>query len=110
MAEVVARQPVAAPPWDALPDVEEAPGSVRPYLRIFGKFLISVGVGVLLFVAWTLWGTGLYTAGQQERLAYRPHRVRRTSTPGLGAGGRSSPGASRSHRPQEEVHEGSRSR
>ena len=37
-------------------------------LRIFGKFLISVGVGVLMFVAWTLWGTGLYTAQQQEAL------------------------------------------
>ncbi|MFP5351771.1 MAG: sortase [Actinomycetota bacterium] len=38
-------------------------------LRIFGKFLISVGVGVLLFVAWTLWGTGLYTSQQQTALA-----------------------------------------
>ncbi|MDP9067726.1 MAG: sortase [Actinomycetota bacterium] len=37
-------------------------------LRIFGKFLISVGVGVLLFVGWTLWGTGLYTQQQQEAL------------------------------------------
>lgn len=39
------------------------------YLRIFGKLLISVGVGVLLFVAWTLWGTGIYTAQQQQNLA-----------------------------------------
>lgn len=38
------------------------------WLRIFGKFLISVGVGVLLFVAWTLWGTGFYTSQQQDRL------------------------------------------
>lgn len=38
------------------------------WLRIFGKFLISVGVGVLLFVAWILWGTGIYTARQQDRL------------------------------------------
>lgn len=37
-------------------------------LRIFGKFLISVGVGVLLFVAWTLWGTGIYTNQQQAAL------------------------------------------
>ena len=37
-------------------------------LRIFGKFLISVGVGVLMFVGWTLWGTGLYTAQQQDAL------------------------------------------
>ena len=38
------------------------------WLRVLGKFLISVGVGVLLFVAWTLWGTGIYTAQQQARL------------------------------------------
>lgn len=37
-------------------------------LRIFGKLLISVGVGVLLFVGWTLWGTGLYTQQQQDAL------------------------------------------
>ncbi len=38
------------------------------FLRVFGKFLISVGVGVLLFVGWTLWGTGLYTQQQQDEL------------------------------------------
>ncbi|MFN2488936.1 MAG: sortase [Actinomycetota bacterium] len=38
-------------------------------LRNLGKLLISVGVGILLFVGWTLWGTGLYTARQQDRLA-----------------------------------------
>ena len=27
-----------------------------------------MGVGVLLFVGWTLWGTGLYTAREQDRL------------------------------------------
>ncbi|MGH2752471.1 MAG: sortase [Actinomycetota bacterium] len=37
-------------------------------LRTLGKFLISVGVGVLLFVAWTLWGTGLSTSRAQESL------------------------------------------
>lgn len=37
-------------------------------LHIFGKLLISVGVGVLLFVGWTLWGTGLYTEQQQNEL------------------------------------------
>jgi sortase A len=36
------------------------------FLRVFGKFLISVGVGILLFVGWTLWGTGLYTSHQQD--------------------------------------------
>lgn len=27
-----------------------------------------MGIGVLLFVGWTLWGTGLYTAREQDRL------------------------------------------
>lgn len=39
------------------------------WLRVAGKFLISVGVGFLLFVLWTLYGTGIYTARQQEQLA-----------------------------------------
>ena len=38
------------------------------WLRLLGKFLISVGVGVLLFVVWVLWGTGIYTSQQQDRL------------------------------------------
>jgi sortase A len=38
-------------------------------LGIVGKFLISVGLGILLFVAWTLWGTGLVTQRHQDRLA-----------------------------------------
>jgi sortase A len=37
-------------------------------LRFFGKLLISLGVGVLLFVLWTLYGTGLYTNRQQAAL------------------------------------------
>lgn len=39
------------------------------WLRVAGKFLISVGVGFLLFVVWTLYGTGIYTARQQRSLA-----------------------------------------
>lgn len=38
------------------------------YVRVLGKLLISLGFGVLLFVAWTLWGTGLYTSQQQDLL------------------------------------------
>jgi sortase A len=37
-------------------------------VRYLGKFLISVGCGVLLFVVWTLWGTGLITARHQSAL------------------------------------------
>ena len=38
-------------------------------IRTLGKFLISAGVGVLLFVAWVLYGTGLYTAGIQNEMS-----------------------------------------
>jgi sortase A len=38
------------------------------YVRIVGKLFISLGCGVLMFVAWTLWGTGLYTSQQQDLL------------------------------------------
>lgn len=37
-------------------------------VNYLGKFLISVGVGILMFVAWTLWGTGFYTEQQQALL------------------------------------------
>jgi len=37
-------------------------------LRTVGKLLISVGVGVLLFIAWTLWGTGISTDRAQAGL------------------------------------------
>lgn len=39
------------------------------WLHLIGKLLISVGVGFLLFVVWTLYGTGIYTARQQNQLA-----------------------------------------
>jgi sortase A len=39
------------------------------YLRVFGKSLISVGVGILMFVGLTLWCTVIYTHQQQGRLA-----------------------------------------
>lgn len=38
-------------------------------MAVVGKFLVSVGVGVLLFVGWTLWGTGLRERQAQDRLA-----------------------------------------
>lgn len=45
--------------------------TVMAFLRVFGKSLISIGFGVLLFVAWALWGTGFYTAKQQTRLEHQ---------------------------------------
>jgi sortase A len=39
------------------------------FLRFFGKLLISVGAGVLLFVLWTLYGTGIFiTSREQNKL------------------------------------------
>ncbi|MBK5227288.1 MAG: class E sortase [Actinobacteria bacterium] len=56
-------------------------------LKILGKFLISAGAGVLLFLAWTLWGTGIYTERQQNRLerefaALAPAPAAETGSPG----------------------------
>ena len=45
------------------------------FLRILGKLLISVGAGILLFVVWTLWGTGILTAREQTRLAQEFERL-----------------------------------
>lgn len=39
--------------------------------RVLGKFLISISTGILLFVLWLLWGTGLYADQEQQRLASR---------------------------------------
>lgn len=69
MADALPQQPPGQTSLDVADrDLSDRGMASRAYLRILGKFLISVGVGVLLFVAWTLWGTGLYTAQQQERL------------------------------------------
>jgi sortase A len=38
------------------------------FIRVLGKLLISVGCGVLMFVGWTLLGTGLYTNRVQDDL------------------------------------------
>jgi sortase A len=44
---------------------------VTRVLTFVGKLLISLGVGVLMFVAWTLWGTGFFTARSQAALERR---------------------------------------
>lgn len=67
--EVMLDQDRRSPGSDVTPGSGN-PGARSPHriLRIIGKLFISVGFGVLLFVAWTLWGTGLYTAREQARL------------------------------------------
>jgi sortase A len=44
-------------------------------LRVLGKLMISVGMGILLFVVWTLWGTGLLAQRDQTRLAAEFERL-----------------------------------
>ena len=39
------------------------------FLRTLGKLLMSLGVGVLLFVAYVIWGTNFITGAHQDRLA-----------------------------------------
>lgn len=52
---------------------------MRAAIRFLGKLAISLGAGVLMFVAWELWGTGFYTAHHQaileQRLSAEPHFV-----------------------------------
>lgn len=53
-------------------------------LPILGKFLISLGVGVLLFVAWILWGTGIATERAQNRLSEEYDRLPTLAAPARG--------------------------
>src|SRR5688572_19960260 len=48
--------------------VDDRVGRRMRLVRVLGKLLISVGMGVLMFVGWTLWGTGFYFQGQQSDL------------------------------------------
>jgi len=41
---------------------------VRRTVAVLGRVLITVGVLILLFVAYLLWGTGIYASQQQSRL------------------------------------------
>jgi sortase A len=44
---------------------------MRGFIRTLGELFITFGVVVLLFVTYTLWGTGRYTESQQTSLAER---------------------------------------
>ena len=41
---------------------------MRRVVAGMGKVLITLGILILLFVAYQLWGTGIYTARQQNKL------------------------------------------
>ena len=72
---------------------------VRRALSLLGELLVTAGVIVLLFGAYELWGTGIYTAGQQQSLlnsleqSWADARTPATAIPGQSPGGPSpSPG------------------
>ncbi|HEU5034692.1 MAG TPA: class E sortase [Mycobacteriales bacterium] len=46
----------------------------RMAARGVGQLLITLGVLILMFVAYELWGTGLYTSQQQNQLEHRIHQ------------------------------------
>lgn len=67
----------------------------RALARGSGELLVTVGVVILLFVAYELWFTGFYTAGEQRRLTQRleqtwrgpqPATVRSIPSPRVGSG------------------------
>jgi sortase A len=77
---------------DTQPDVARPPAPARSggrrFLRGFGKTLITLGVLVLLFVAYELWGTGLLTERAQNRLRddIREHGLAARPIPGNALG------------------------
>jgi sortase A len=55
---------------------------MRRFLGATGRVLITVGILLLLFVAYQLWGTGIYEARAQNRLENRfEHSLRAHGTP-----------------------------
>lgn len=53
-------------------------------VRTFGKLLMSLGVGVLLFVAYVIWGTNFHTAQIQEDLSQQFDLMESASGPRAG--------------------------
>jgi sortase A len=59
---------------------------VRRAVGAFGRILVTLGLLILLFVGYQLWGTGLYTAREQSRLkdefSQQLERTSSTTEPG----------------------------
>jgi len=71
---------------------------IRRALTALGELLVTLGVVVLLFAAYELWGTGVYTAAQQSDLHRQLEQSWASATaapvsPGAGTTGQPSPGA-----------------
>ncbi len=54
---------------------------MRRAIGALGRLFVTVGVLVLLFVAYQLWGTGIYTNREQDRLAKEFQQVLARSAP-----------------------------
>jgi sortase A len=53
----------------------KASGAVRIATRTLGELLITLGLVILLFCAYELWFTGIYTNAQQHRLSEELHKA-----------------------------------
>jgi sortase A len=53
---------------------------VRKFLASLGRFLVTSGILILLFVAYQLWGTGIYEARAQNQLQSQFERSLATTT------------------------------
>ncbi|MDQ1703206.1 MAG: sortase [Frankiaceae bacterium] len=56
-------------------------GGARRVLTAVGETLVTAGVIVLLFAAYELWGTGVYTSGQQNALHQQLEQQWATAAP-----------------------------
>lgn len=54
---------------------------MRRLIAAIGRSFVTVGLLILLFVAYQLWGTGLYTAQQQDKLRTQFEHALHLSTP-----------------------------
>lgn len=70
-AEAGSETDPAEPPADGGPPRKPPPmGKIRRTVREFGLGLITLGVIILLFVAYQLWGTSIYETHQQSTLKH----------------------------------------
>ena len=71
------------PPTGAVPTRRRSGGDVaRTTARVIGEVLVTLGVVVLLFLAWQLWGTGLVTSRAQDGLRDQLDRQFAQAAPG----------------------------
>ena len=56
-------------------DPRQVPSTVvRRTIAAIGRMLVTIGLLILLFVTYELWGTGIFTARDQARLKSQFHK------------------------------------